>query len=358
MLPIEPQRALPTALAPMQDVTDLPFMTLIGRYGPPDLFFTEYFRVHSQSRLEKHILRSITKNPTGVPVFAQMIGESIPDLLRTARELKKHPIAGIDLNMGCPAPKVFKKNCGGGLLREPAKVDQVLGALREEIDGLFTVKMRIGFDSSEHFPELLRLLAKHQVDLLSLHGRTVRGAYHAPVQYDLIRQAAQTLPCPVLANGNLTSPQKAFRIQQDTGCRGAMIGRHAIRNPWIFRQIREIEERKPVFCPTLHDVRGYIDDLYAMSGDQDIPAKPRISKLKKYLNFIGESIDPAGQFLYRMRRAHDPETMFAVCDEFLRDRSDPFPMEPFPGIHARPNSEKPKTVPSETNLRLGSNSDL
>ncbi|MCC5789765.1 MAG: tRNA-dihydrouridine synthase family protein [Opitutales bacterium] len=342
MLPISPQCALPTALAPMQDVTDLPFMTLIGRYGPPDLFFTEYFRVHSQSRLEKHILRSITENPTNVPVFAQMNGESIPDIIRTARELKKHPIAGIDLNMGCPAPKVFKKNCGGGLLREPAKVDQVLGALREEIEGLFTVKMRIGFDSSEHFSTLLELVAKHRVDLLSLHGRTVRGAYHAPVQYPLIAEASRSLPCPVFANGNLTSPGKAFRIQRETGCRGAMIGRHAIRNPWIFRQIREKLKGEPLFQPTLHDVRAYIDDLYAMSGKQGIPDKPRISKLKKYLNFIGESIDPKGQFLYRMRRAHEPEKMFAVCDEFLKDCSDPFPLEPYPGIHARPNTEKPK----------------
>lgn len=335
----------------MQDVTDLPFMTLIGRYGPPDLFFTEYFRVHSQSRLEKHILRSITENPTGVPVFAQMIGESVPDLLRTARELKKHPIAGIDLNMGCPAPKVFKKNCGGGLLREPAKVDQVLGALREEVDGLFTVKMRIGFDSSEHFPTLLKLVAKHRVDLLSLHGRTVRGAYHAPVQYPLIAEAARSLPCPVFANGNLTSPEKTFRIQKETGCRGAMIGRHAIRNPWIFRQIREKLKGGPIFQPTLNDVRAYIDDLYAMSAEQGIPDKPRISKLKKYLNFIGESIDPEGQFLYRMRRAHEPENMFAVCDEFLQDRLDLFPLEPYPGIHARPNTEKPKapeSLPSKT----------
>ncbi|MFT6561847.1 MAG: tRNA-dihydrouridine synthase, partial [Limisphaerales bacterium] len=85
------------ALAPMQDVTDLPFWRVITNRGGADVYFTEYFRVHADSRLEKPILRSITENPTGRPVVAQMIGNSIPDLVRTARELQQHPIAGIDL---------------------------------------------------------------------------------------------------------------------------------------------------------------------------------------------------------------------------------------------------------------------
>ena len=134
-----------TALAPMQDVTDLAFMQ---RHRPlrarPTYFFTEFFRVHAQSRPEKHILRSITENATGRPVFAQLIGESVPDILRTVRELLAYPVAGIDLNLGCPAPKIYRKNVGGGLLRDPARIDEILGALRAAVPGLLTVKMRVG----------------------------------------------------------------------------------------------------------------------------------------------------------------------------------------------------------------------
>ncbi|MDP2137052.1 MAG: tRNA-dihydrouridine synthase, partial [Candidatus Didemnitutus sp.] len=145
-LPATSDRTLPgliepgpiTALAPMQDVTDLPFMRLVAHFGAPDYFFTEFFRVHGQSRPEKHILRSIVENQTGRPVFAQLIGEQIPDMVRTVRELLHHPIAGIDLNMGCPAPKIYKKNCGGGLLRDPQKIDSLLGALRDAVPGRFT----------------------------------------------------------------------------------------------------------------------------------------------------------------------------------------------------------------------------
>nr|MBC8190044.1 tRNA-dihydrouridine synthase family protein [Puniceicoccaceae bacterium] len=157
-----------TALAPMQDVTTLPFMRLLGKYGAPDLLFTEYFRVHGHSNLEQHIVDSICHHDTGRPVFAQLIGESLPDLERTVEAIERTglPVAGIDLNMGCPAPKVYKKNVGGGLLREPSKVNEVLGCLRAAIKGRFTVKMRIGFENDEHFEALLELIEKHQVDLL------------------------------------------------------------------------------------------------------------------------------------------------------------------------------------------------
>src|ERR1022692_2552278 len=117
----------------MQDVTDLPFMRLISGYGNADLYFTEYFRILPDSRLDPQILQSITENPTGRPLIAQMIGNDIPSLVRTARELQEHPIAAVDLNLGCPAPIVYRKCAGGGLLREPDKVDAILGALREAI---------------------------------------------------------------------------------------------------------------------------------------------------------------------------------------------------------------------------------
>jgi len=134
------------ALAPMQDVTDLPFWKLMTAYGGADIYWTEYFRIRPDSHLEPHILKSVTGNPTGRPVVAQMIGNSIPDLIRSARELQQYPIAAIDLNLGCPAPVVYRKCAGGGLLREPQRIDAILGALRDAVKIPFTVKTRLGFD--------------------------------------------------------------------------------------------------------------------------------------------------------------------------------------------------------------------
>lgn len=331
-----------TALAPMQDVTDLPFMRVMAHYGAPDYFFTEFFRVHAQSRPEKHIVRSIVENKTGRPVFAQLIGEHVPDMVRTVKDLLQHPVAGIDLNLGCPAPKIYRKNVGGGLLRDPAKIDELLGALRDAVPGLFTVKMRIGFDSTDHYDRVLGLINKHGVDLLSVHGRTVKEGYRSDVHYDFIAHAARTVRCPVLANGNITSAERAAAVLGETGAAGVMIGRHAIRNPWIFRQTRERMSGQPVTPVTLPMVRDYVEHLYRETQQPGVPEAAHVAKMKKYLNFVGQGVDPAGSFLHDMRRAMTEAELFAVCDRhLLAEPARLFAPEPYPGIIARPNCETP-----------------
>src|SRR5256884_3758635 len=138
-----------------------------------------------------------------------MIGNDIPSLVRTARELQQYPVAAVDLNLGCPAPVVYRKCAGGGLLREPQRVDAILGALRDAVAIKFTVKSRIGFDSPNVFSELLPIFAKHSLDLLTVHGRTVKEMYGPQVHYDYIARAVAEVPCPVLANGNVYSAQTA-----------------------------------------------------------------------------------------------------------------------------------------------------
>lgn len=339
--PAEPG-SLPTALAPMQDVTDLPFMRLLGKYGPPDYFFTEYFRVHDHSTPEQHILDSIEHHGTGRPVFAQMIGENLHHLRRTALLLQKYPVAGIDLNMGCPAPKVYRKNVGGGLLREPEKVERIFATLRECCTGRFTVKMRIGFEDDRNYHTLLSLVDKYGIDLLSIHGRTVKQMYRGEVDYERIRLACETVTCPVFANGNITSADKAMEVQAQTGCFGTMVGRSAIRNPWIFRQIRELGSGRPRFQPTLGDVRAYIDDLWLSTGRPGMPDPNHLNRMKKFLNFIGQGVDAEGRFLHEMRRAREASSFFAICDRHLVEdgrAGEPFNSEPFDGVLARPNHE-------------------
>ncbi len=331
-----------TALAPMQDVTDLAFMRVVAAYGAPDYFFTEFFRVHAQSRPERHILRSIDENDTGRPVFAQLIGEDVGHLVRTAEELLRHPVAGIDLNLGCPAPKVYKKNVGGGLLREPDKISSILSALRAAVPGLLTVKMRIGFDGPGHFDRLLDIVNEHRVDLLSVHGRTVKEMYRSEVHYDFIARAVARSRCPVLANGNVTSAAKAAEVLASTGAAGVMIGRHAIRNPWIFRQCRDHQAGRPLTPVTLADVREYAGRLYRATQTAEIPERAHVNKMKKYLNFVGQSVDPAGAFLHDMRRAETEAELFAVCDRhLLAEPGREFSPEPYPGVIDRPNCETP-----------------
>jgi len=312
----------------MQDVTDLPFWKLMSQYGGADVYYTEYFRVYATSLPEKYILRSITENPTGRPVFAQMIGNDIPALLRTARQLRQYPIAAVDLNLGCPAPVVYRKCAGGGLLREPDKVDAILGALRDALDIPFTVKTRLGFHSPEVFDELLPIFARHSLDLLTVHGRTVFEMYRTEVHYDFIARAVGSVPCPVLANGNVSSATKAEEILRTTGAAGLMVGRGAIRNPWLFHKIRQQLRGETPFTPRGLDLLEYIRALYEAVCSPDVKESAQVQKMKKYMNYLGVGVDPAGQFLHQIRRVTTQADFFRVCEAFLaHDR--PMPLEPF-----------------------------
>ena len=322
------------ALAPMQDITDLPFLSLMARYGGADLYFTEYFRVYPNSKLNRHILRSVTENPTRRPVIAQLIGNDIPELIRTARELQQFPVAGIDLNLGCPAPVVYRKCAGGGLLRDPNRVDAIVGALRDAVEIPFTVKTRVGFDAPEVFAEILRILAGHAIDLVTVHGRTVKEMYRSEVRYDLIARAVSELPCPVLANGNVHCARKALEVLERTRARGLMIGRGAIRNPWIFEQIRQVQRGESPALPSGRDVLNYVRALYEALRPEVTHERAQVTRLKKHMNYLGLGVDPAGAFLHEIRRVTSEADFFRVCTTHL-DHSQPMPLVPF-GLDLNP----------------------
>jgi tRNA-dihydrouridine synthase B len=312
----------------MQDVTNLEFWRVIARYGGPDVYWTEYFRVHPTYHLEKYILRSISENPTGRPVVAQLIGNDIPSLVRAAEQLQRFPVAAIDLNLGCPAPVVYRKCAGGGLLRTPEKVDAILGALREAVRVPFTVKTRIGFDSPAVFDQLLPIFARHSLDLVTVHARTVKEMYWSEVHYEYIARAAAELKCPVLANGNVYSAAKALDVLHQTGARGLMIGRGAIRNPWMFDQIRAVARGDQPVRPTGRQVLEYISLLYETICTPDVRENSQVQRMKKFVNFIGLGVDPEGQFLHRMRRTARRDEFFSLCTEFL-DHDRPMSLEPY-----------------------------
>jgi len=310
------------ALAPMQDVTDLPFWGLMAGYGGADLYYTEYFRVHRDSHLEKWILESLTRNPTGRPAIAQMIGNDIPSLVRSARELQQYPVAAIDLNLGCPAPVVYRKCAGGGLLREPERIDAILGALRDAVTVRFTVKTRVGFDDPAVFEKLLPIFARHSLDLLTVHGRTVTEMYRGGIHHHLIAQAVASLPCPVLANGNVNSAAQAAETLCRTGARGLMIGRGAIANPWLFDQIRNLRRGETVTEATGPEILDYIRRLYDAVCSPDARESAQVQKMKKTMNYIAARADPSGQFVHEIRRVTDKREFFEVCVRHLAKNSE------------------------------------
>ena len=150
----------------------------------------------------------------------------------------------------------------------------------------------------------------------------------------------QRVNCPVLANGNVTSARTAAAVLEQTGAAGVMIGRAAIRNPWIFSQIRQYLRGEVVAIVTLAEVRDYIERLRLTTTAPTFPERARVNFMKMYLNFIGQSVDSAGAFLRSMRLAQTETELLGVCDRYLLTNPDrEFAAEPYPGLIARPSCE-------------------
>jgi tRNA-dihydrouridine synthase len=152
--------------------------------------------------------------------------------------------------------------------------------------------------------------------------------YRSAPRYDFVARAVATMPCPILANGNIYSAHKAGEVLALTGARGLMIGRGVIRNPWLFRQIREQRRGAPVFCPTGRDVLAYVHALYEAVSTPGIRESAQINNMKKYMNFIGLGVEPTGNFLHTIRRVSTQSDFFRACADFL-DHDEPMPLEPF-----------------------------
>lgn len=345
-MPFPFSRLAPTLLlAPMQDITDAGFMRIVSERGAPDACISEYFRIHESYELDSKILDGILNPPGGVRVGAQFIGEDEFLIGRAAAEIARRwpQIDMLDLNLGCPAPKIYRKNVGGGLLRDAGKMESVVAAARGAWSGCFSVKMRIGFSDSSEFEPLFERVLRHSPDFVTIHARTVRQLYRGEADYRAISLAVRMAgDIPVIANGDIFSARRAKEVLDSTGCAGVMIGRHAVRNPWIFRQTREVLAGLEPFRPKLSDVREYVDALCENVRSEGVRLKHLDSRLKKFLNFVAVGVDREGKFLFRMRRARGIDELLKVCDEFLLDGGNAdklFALAPYENLCSRPNHE-------------------
>lgn len=301
-------------LAPMQDVTDLAFMRTLQRIGSlPDTFITAYFRsTPTTCALSEANLRCIDENETGVPVLAQLAGNDAAALLRDAHSLLNRPgVTGINLNAGCPSPLVNRHGAGAGLLRDLPRFADILQTLRRELPaGTFSVKCRLGWeDATAEFPHILELLASAAPDEVGIHARTRRQLYGGIPDFSHIRQAVQALSCPVLANGDIGTPEQATASLKQTGAAGLMLGRGTVRNPYLFRQLRGGA------APTANEMRFYYATLIEETGRIFLhkrTEKGHCNRMKKYLAFCYPDFSPEQE--YRLRRCTSVDEMRRILE--------------------------------------------
>ena len=230
------------ALAPLAGYTDLPFRSVVKNFGV-DYTVSEMISSNALAYNSEKTKKMILKSPNEDPYFVQLSG-SKTDIMQIAVEKLNEidGIAGIDLNCGCPAPKVFNHGSGSNLLGDLPRLQKILKTIVKYSNKQYTTaKVRIGID--EKIPlDIAKAVEDCGVDFIAVHGRTKQGKYKSPVDYDAIAAIKEAVDIPVIANGDITDLEKVNYVLDYTKADGVMIGRGAVGKPWIFHQIKSNNE--------------------------------------------------------------------------------------------------------------------
>ncbi|MFZ2948156.1 MAG: tRNA-dihydrouridine synthase family protein [Desulfuromonadaceae bacterium] len=240
VLPWQPGTT-PLMLAPMQGLTNRALRAYFIEHVRPDVIFTEFMRVNTAPAgmsLNAVDRSDIASEQDGVPLVVQLVGHGREALVSAARVAQGVGAAHINLNMGCPYGRMGGGQTGGGMLRCPDDLGEVIPALRDVVDGSFSVKIRTGYDDPDQILSLLPLFESSGVDFLVLHPRTVVQKYDGVADHGVTARVMRETRLPVIANGDIRSAADGGRVLGETGAAGLMLGRGAIADPRLFMRLR------------------------------------------------------------------------------------------------------------------------
>ncbi len=305
--------------APMAGVTDRPFRRLCRRLGAA-YAVSEMVASDPRVRASGKTSRRLDHDGEPAPVVVQLVGADPAVLADAARYNVDRGAQIIDLNMGCPARKVCQVACGSALLRDEALVGRIVQSVVEAVDVPVTLKYRTGWDPADrNAVRIARMAESAGVQMLTLHGRTRACGFKGQAEYDTIARVKQAVRIPVVANGDVDSPQKARFVFETTGADAIMVGRAAQGRPWIFREIDQYLRTGSVHpAPTVLEVRGllqeHLEEHYGFYGEA-----LGVRTARKHIIWYTRRLRGGARFCERMNRLERCEEQHRALDEFLQD---------------------------------------
>jgi tRNA-dihydrouridine synthase B len=309
-------------VAPMAGVTDRPFRQLCKRMGA-GLAVSEMVTSNSLLYGAAKTRRRADHAGEVAPISVQIAGADPAMMAEAARYNADQGAQIIDINMGCPAKKVCNVMAGSALLQNEPLVERILAAVVRAVDVPVTLKIRTGWDrQNRNAVAVARIAEQAGIRGLAIHGRTRCQQYTGEAEYDTIREVKAAVGIPVIANGDIDTPQKARQVLEHTGADGVMIGRAAQGRPWIFREIEHFlaggETLPPPLVSEIHQVlRAHLEDLYAFYG---VDTGVRIAR--KHIGWYTRGLAGSAQFRHAMNQLQGVEEQLAATDAFFARLAD------------------------------------
>lgn len=307
----------PIALAPMAGVTDLPFRLLCKEMGC-GLLYTEMISAKGllYENEKTHFLLEI--DPRERPIGVQLFGSDPNILAHMAQKVEEYPIDFIDLNMGCPAPKITKNKEGSALMLDPPLVEKIVSTITKQIRKPLTVKIRKGFDQ-EHINavEIAKIVENSGASAITIHGRTRDQFYSGKADWDVIRQVKEAVSIPVIGNGDIQTPEDGEKMMEETGCDGIMIGRAAQGNPWIFeRTLHYLQTGELLPMPTVEEkittALIHAKNLIRFKGDYI-----GIREMRKHVTWYTKGLSHTAELRQSINHVHSYEELEKILMEYL-----------------------------------------
>ncbi len=300
-------------LAPLAGLTDLPFRSVVKKFGV-DVTVSEMISSNALAYGSKKTLKMLEKSPLEIPYSVQIAG-SDPEIIKRALDIinERDGVDIVDLNCGCPVPKVVNNLQGAALLTDLKKMGRAIKTVKEYSNKKYTsVKIRLGFLEKNHL-EIAKVCEDNGADFIAVHGRTRRGKFKEKVDYDAIAEVKEAVKIPVIANGDIDSAAKAKWVLEHTKCDGIMIGRGAVGKPWIFKEIKEGLEEAPKEL-IAQVVLEHFDQMLNFYGEYGVIL------FRKHLHtYSKHGYKNATGFRDTINRISDPKEAREVIEEFFRN---------------------------------------